>query len=626
MSDAIARQADATKIHQVAVSAATLFNEVGRTDLADRLHAAVQRDRDHGCTIVVVGEFKMGKSSLVNAIVNAPLSPVDDDVATAKPLRVHYADEPSASVMYRLLEDETENRVRQISIDEVESYMLEPPSAPDSAECALVNIGLPRKLFASGMSLIDTPGVGGLGSTHSALTLGVLSMADAALFVSDAAQELTAPELEFLDMVREVCPTMAMVMPKVDFYPHWRRIDELNQAHLAARRATMPVFPVSSTLRQIAIAQNNAALNEESGFKELVAHLRDDFEKETTLRSQVELCTTTGETLADLRSQLTSEAAILADPEAAGSRMAELEEQCEEAENLRSRAARWQQTLADGIGDLTSDVDHDLRARFRDLLKNVEIRLDEEDPAKIWDDFAASATNEVNRTVVQNFGLLHQRTNELAEHVATHFGEDHAAITGRIDLANPGGFHSAPAYQEAAISERPGVLGSGVTALRGSIGGFVMVGIIGTAVSITPAAWVAPVVAALIGRKTRKDEAQRALEKRQREAKQVLRKYIDEAQFVAAKDARDAVRHINRQLREHYLERAEDVKRSTNETLAAAKTAMQADAAERKQRSAQIGQILAKLDELDHHLDGSRTALAPPDALMDTRAIPIEGG
>lgn len=625
MSEANAEQAGGTQIHHVAVSAASLFSEVERVDLADRLRAAVERDRNDGCTIVVVGEFKMGKSSLVNAIVNAPLSPVDDDVATAKPLRVHYDDEPSASVTYRLLEDETTNRVRSIPIDEVESYMLEPPSAPDSNECALVSIGLPRKLFSSGMSLIDTPGVGGLGSTHSALTLGVLSMADAALFVSDAAQELTAPELEFLDMVRDICPTIAMAMPKVDFYPHWRRIAELNEGHLAARGASMVTFPVSSTLRQIAIAQNNAALNEESGFKELVAHLRDDFEKGKTLRSQLELCTTTSETLADLRSQLTSEAAILQDPSAAGTRMAELEAQCEEAETLRSRAARWQQTLADGIADLTSDVDHDLRARFRDMLKDVESRLDEEDPAKIWDDFAATTTNEVNRAVAQNFGLLHQRTGELGEHVATHFGEDHAAITGRVDLANPGAFHNAPAYQEAAISDRPSAIGSSVTALRGSIGGFVMVGIIGTAVSITPAAWVAPVVAALIGRKTRKDEAKRALEKRQREAKQVLRKYIDEAQFVAAKDARDAVRQINRQLREHYLERAEEVKRSTNETLAAAKTAMQADAAERKRRGAQIELAMTKLAELDRHMEAALADLAPSDALMHTRAVPISG-
>ncbi len=585
-------------LRALAAAAQNVFADVERIDLADRLHLAVERHSAQRCTIVVVGEFKMGKSSLVNAIVNAPISPTDDDVATAKPVEVHYADEPSASVVYRLLEEQDQPRTRDIEIEEVESYVLEPTTAPDSDECALVRIGLPRKLFANGMSIIDTPGVGGLGSAHSARTLGVLSMADAVLFVSDAAQELTAPELEFFDLVRDICPTIAMVMPKVDFYPHWRQIDELNTGHLNRRGLELPSFPVSSTLRQIAIAQNNASLNEESGYRELIVHLRESFQHESQLRARVELCTITRETLGDLQSQLLSEKAILDDPELANQRMNELEQQCAEAEALRGRAARWQQTLADGVADLTSDIDHDLRARFRDLIRDVESRIDEHDPARIWDDFAATTTAEINRAVSQNFGLLHQRSVELGEQVATHFGEDHAAITGKLSMSSPGSFHSAPAYEDAAISDRPSLMGSGVTAIRGSVGGFVMVGIIGSAVAITPAAWVAPVVAALIGRKTRKDEAKRALEKRQREAKQVIRKYIDEAQFVAAKDARDSVRHINRQLREGYLERAEEVKRSTNETLAAAKTAMQADAAERKQRAAKITTVLAQLDQL----------------------------
>ena len=40
---------------------------------------------------MVVGEFKQGKSSLVNAMLNAPVCPVDDDVATSVPTLVRYA-------------------------------------------------------------------------------------------------------------------------------------------------------------------------------------------------------------------------------------------------------------------------------------------------------------------------------------------------------------------------------------------------------------------------------------------------------------------------------------------------------------------------------------------------------
>lgn len=579
-----------------------LFTRSDRSDLSDRVQLARLRLDEQHCTIAVVGEFKMGKSSLVNSIINAPLSPVDDDVATAKPLQVHHADAPSASILYKLEEDETENRIRTIEFEEVESYMLEPPTARDHERAAMVRIGLPRKLFANGMTIIDTPGVGGLGSNHAAQTLGVLSMADAVLFVSDAAQELTAPELEFLDLVRDICPTIAMVMPKVDFYPHWRHIQDLNVGHLERRGVEMVNFPISSTLRQIAISQNNASLNEESGYKHLVDHLRDNIEHTVAVRSRHKYLGAVSEALADLERQLLSEKAILDDPDAAKAQMDELEAQRDQAEALRSRAARWQQTLADGVGDLTSDVEHDLRSRFRDLVKQLEVQLETDDPARIWDDFAASATNEVNRAVSQNFGLLHQRAGDLAEQVGEHFGEDHEAVVTKLTVSSPADFDAAPEYDDASISSKQGVFGSGVTALRGGIGGFVMVGIIGTAVSVTPAAWVAPVVAALMGRKTRRDEALRALEKRQREAKTVLRKYVDEAQFVAAKDARDSLRHINRQLREHYLERAEEVKRSTNETLAAAKAAMQSTAEQRKRRATEIGGALVELDKLREHL------------------------
>ncbi len=54
-------------------------------------------------------------------------------------------------------------------------------------------IGLPRKILEGGLVLVDTPGVGGLGSAHGAATMSALPSADAVLLVSDAAQEYTGP-------------------------------------------------------------------------------------------------------------------------------------------------------------------------------------------------------------------------------------------------------------------------------------------------------------------------------------------------------------------------------------------------------------------------------------------------
>ena len=194
-----------------------LLEASDRSDLLERVDSAEQRVRAGGCTILIVGEFKMGKSSLVNGLVNAPLCPVDDGIATARPMHVGHTDEPSAELVFRLGETDEVARTKEVPFEAIEDYVLEPPEAPDAADVSLVRVGLPRNLFSKGLSVIDTPGVGGIGSSHSAQTLALVPMADAVLFVSDAAQELTAPELEFLRHVHEICPLVSLVMPKVDY-------------------------------------------------------------------------------------------------------------------------------------------------------------------------------------------------------------------------------------------------------------------------------------------------------------------------------------------------------------------------------------------------------------------------
>ena len=64
----------------------------GRPDLDARLRAARARLVDGRTRVLVVGEFKQGKSLLVNGLVGAPVCPTFDDVATAVPTVVRHAD------------------------------------------------------------------------------------------------------------------------------------------------------------------------------------------------------------------------------------------------------------------------------------------------------------------------------------------------------------------------------------------------------------------------------------------------------------------------------------------------------------------------------------------------------
>src|SRR6185312_2183003 len=140
-------------------------------DLAGRL-ANVQRRLDTpGIHIVVIGEFKKGKSSLVNALVGAPACPVDDDVATALPTYVRHGDQTSA----QLVLDTDPPRRHPVPLDEVRRYVVdaavpdvEPGPAGRPPKVAGVEILLPRTMLAGGLVVVDTPGLGGLGSGHAA--------------------------------------------------------------------------------------------------------------------------------------------------------------------------------------------------------------------------------------------------------------------------------------------------------------------------------------------------------------------------------------------------------------------------------------------------------------------------
>src|ERR687893_1919937 len=77
-----------------------------RPDLNDRLALTRKRLADPSFHVFVVGEFKQGKSSLVNALLNAPVCPVDDDIATSVPTAIRYGDKPRAAVVFRPPESE----------------------------------------------------------------------------------------------------------------------------------------------------------------------------------------------------------------------------------------------------------------------------------------------------------------------------------------------------------------------------------------------------------------------------------------------------------------------------------------------------------------------------------------
>lgn len=589
----------ALSVVKLGSQAATAYK---RPDLVDRLATTAKRLGDPAFHVFVVGEFKQGKSSLANALLNAPVCPVDDDIATSAPTAVRYGEEAKAAVLLKPPESDDDERLEpireEIPIEQVAQYVTEAANPSNERRVQAVEVSIPRKLLADGLVIVDTPGVGGLGSAHSAATIGALPMADAVLFVSDASQEFTAPELEFLQTARRMCPNIICVLTKVDFYPSWRKIRDLNQEHLRSRKIDVPLMCVSSALRIHALRTNDRDLNQESGFPQLVGYLQNDIaanaEKLTIRAAATDVLSVT--TL--LTTQFKNEQKALANPEDAQEVVGNLTQLQEKLARLRGGASKWQQTLSDGVVDLQTDLDHDLRGRIRQVMKQADDAIDASDPADTWDDFQAWLYRRVAEDVVHTYTFLHGRSDELAVRVAEHFGEDGGDLVVNLEMLNPNEIVATIDANTDIQASKMGMGSQGLAAMRGSYGGMLMFGMLGNMAGLALANPATIVIGLFMGRKALRDEKERQLAMRRNQAKQAHRKYTDEVTFVVGKDARDTMRRIQRQLRDFFSARAEELHKSTADALGAAQQAVKSDQATRQTRLRDVNAELERIGSL----------------------------
>jgi GTPase Era involved in 16S rRNA processing len=592
-----------------------------RPDLVERLGQSRKRLLDPSFHVFVVGEYKQGKSSLVNALLDAEVCPVDDDIATSAPTAVRYADEANASVLFRPPDeggastDEPPQPIREpIPIEDVVSYVTEASNPANERRVHGVEIGIPNTLLANGLVIVDTPGVGGLSSAHTATTLGALPMADALILVTDASQELTAPELEFLQAARRMCPNVLCVLTKIDFYPAWRTIRELNLQHLARHGIDASMICVSSPLRVEALRSDNADLQQESGFSELIAYLESDIvakAEHLTVRNAANDVIAVTDLLA---SQFETERQALEAPQDSQAMMDKLNELKDKAARLKSNLAKWQQTLTDGITDLTADLDHDLRGRLRQVSKEADEAIDASDPADTWEEFDPWLRRRVAQDVVQTYAFLHRQSHELAARVADHFDEDGEALTVRLEIMDPTRIVTDIDANTEIDTTTMGRGDAIMTGMRGGYGGVLMFGMLGA--TLAGISMLNPATAAIgfvMGRKALKQEKQRQLTQRRSQAKSAHRKYTDEVSFVVMKDSRDTLRRVQRQLRDFFSTRAQELQKTTSEALSATQQAAQSDQSTRDKRLRDVNAELKRIAALRKKAEELESVLTATD-------------
>jgi len=190
-----------------------LLQEVKKEETIKQIALLFSRAASDSVTIMVCGEFKRGKSSIVNAIIGEEICPVDDCITTSSVSLIKYGATPR--VVRHFLNADNNVVTESINIDSIEKFSK--GSSVNTDNTILLEIEIPNEKLKSGLTILDTPGIGGLDPRHLSLTTFALTKADCVFFVADAQEPISASELSFIkDKISPFGTNTNIILNKID--------------------------------------------------------------------------------------------------------------------------------------------------------------------------------------------------------------------------------------------------------------------------------------------------------------------------------------------------------------------------------------------------------------------------
>jgi small GTP-binding protein len=174
------------------------------------LAAARARVAEDRFNLVVLGEFKRGKSTLINALVGRDVLPTGVLPLTSVVTAIGAGDRDRLVVRYG------DGREEERPPSELANFVTEARNPRNDLGVELARVELDHDLLSAGLELVDTPGVGSIHAHNTDAARAFLPRVDAAICVLDASQPLSGAERELLLEVSGRVPRLLIVINKID--------------------------------------------------------------------------------------------------------------------------------------------------------------------------------------------------------------------------------------------------------------------------------------------------------------------------------------------------------------------------------------------------------------------------
>ena len=195
-------------------------------------------------TILVVGQFKRGKTTFINALLDADLLPVAIIPLTSIITVVKYGEVLNMMVFFR------DGSQKEIQPSEIAHYVTEKYNPKNEKNVRYVEVRYPSKYLKNGVEIVDTPGIASVHTRNTETTYNYLPHADAMIFLVSVDPPITQAEYHFLDDLKEYVSKIFFVQNKIDMVDENDREESLGftkrviQEQLGGENIT--IYPLSA--------------------------------------------------------------------------------------------------------------------------------------------------------------------------------------------------------------------------------------------------------------------------------------------------------------------------------------------------------------------------------------------
>lgn len=182
----------------------------GAEHLAVQARALQEQVKDGLFYVACVGQFKRGKSTLLNALIGEAVLPAGVAPVTTVITILRHGSRRVARIRLR------DGGVEEIDPRALEEYVSERENPENSKGLAAVEVFTPSALLEAGMCLVDTPGIGSVFLGNTRETQAFVPRIDAALVVLGADPPISADELALVAQISEQCRNLIFTLNKVD--------------------------------------------------------------------------------------------------------------------------------------------------------------------------------------------------------------------------------------------------------------------------------------------------------------------------------------------------------------------------------------------------------------------------